>query len=70
VHPGHVEQGIRPSAPAHADATRTVIHVGAFIRIGCLVAADPEDPDLLYGLATPPAADVSPTLRSEDPVNA
>jgi hypothetical protein len=68
VHPGHVEQGIRPSAPAHADATRTVIHVGAFIRIGCLVAADPEGPDLLHGLATPPAADALPTLKSEEPL--
>jgi hypothetical protein len=67
VHPGHVEQGIRPSAPAHADATHTVIHVGAFIRIGCLVAADPEGPDLVYNLATPRSTTTSPTLRSEDP---
>jgi hypothetical protein len=55
--------------PGHVDATRTVIHVGAFIRIGCLVAADPEGPDLLHGLATPPAADALPTLESEEPDN-
>jgi hypothetical protein len=44
VHPGNVEQRIRAGAPARVRTTPTVLHVGV-LRIGCLVAADPEGPD-------------------------
>jgi hypothetical protein len=47
MHPGHVEQGIGPSAPARARTTRTVVHVGVFISSGSLVAPDHEGPDTL-----------------------
>jgi hypothetical protein len=47
MHAGHVEQRIGAGTQPPAPITRTVIHVGVFIRIGSLVAPDPEGPDTL-----------------------
>ena len=47
VHVVDVEHRIGPDAPARAGTTRTVIHIGVFSSIGCLVASDREGPDSL-----------------------
>jgi hypothetical protein len=61
---GHIEQSIGPSAPTRARVTHTVSNVGAFIRIGCSVAADPEGPT---ASTTPPRRRARPRHPRPDP---
>ncbi|XAS78273.1 hypothetical protein V3G39_01475 [Dermatophilaceae bacterium Sec6.4] len=60
---GQIEQGIGPSTPAQARATRTVIRVEVFSSSGSLVAPDPEGLDPHPRTGTP---NTSTTLRSEE----
>jgi hypothetical protein len=65
VHAGDVEQGVSPSAPARARATRRVVHVEVFWSSECLVASDPEGLDTF--IPGPPRRPLTSTGPRSDP---